>query len=188
MSGEVVYRSMHPDVLAAFYDWQRCKQAAVDELRAIEVDLDPDGKGRAALAYGGQHPRTVGLKAAEGDDTHPPAGWKYVPAPHPHIAPHRRSKAGKEAYARLMAWTSPPLRFPGMPRESWVPNPHGSGHKVLTPGCGVLEGVAYARWDGDADLSADRMMSDGTTVDASMWGPCPLSEFYAVAERNGVDQ
>lgn len=195
MPDAIIFRSTHPDVLQAWDDWVAGRRSSADALKALASQIDPDGNEREVLAYAatGTWPATaVGLKALPQDREAPPTGWRHIDPgrglDHCFILPYRRSKQGKEIYELIKAWQQPQLDIPGMPRESWVYRgaPHGA-MAVLSPGIAVIDRVVYAKWAGDADLSADRSMSDRRTVDPSMWEPCPLSEFYAATERASVD-
>ena len=192
MSDRIVFRSTHPVVVESWDAYLAARRGFTADLVTVAAEIDPDGKGRKMLAFDGSWGSFAsGLAVIPEDATHPPEGWRVQQIGKTHLAlvPIRRTKIGREISERIKALRLPEYHPPGMPSESWPRscNPNGST-PVYRPGVRRIDGAIYCVWNGEADLAADRLMSDGKTVDPEMWEPCPLSAYYAAVEAHAGDE
>ena len=129
----------------------------------------------------GRGGRFLGLPWDNGKDV--PVGWK-VSKDH-HLVPDRRVKAGKEWAKRVQAL--PPMKS----RAACDGHPGNMFHVAPTGGFYLHEpqfhrfvddGPIYMIWNCACDES--KMSEDSITegVDATIWQPVKLSEFYAEVE------
>lgn len=178
---ETVYRSSHPDVLAAplahsaaHDEWRKKTRALVDELGF---------PGHNPLIVGGfLQFRVTGIEYKA--DTKAPDGWRVTEsAGHQVFAPDKRTKAGKQAAAALKTIDPPEdprLNLPGMPASCWV------GNRILNPGMALKNNdtVVYITWRCTVPElgTAPERTAKGDQVDLTIWERVKLSEYYAVLE------
>lgn len=88
--------------------------------------------------------------------------------------PDKRTKAGKEAYAKLQANKFPgwaEWKIPGMPPEVHSPHPDKAAHKIHWATAHDLGDHLLCAWNTDAKVKHDER-----------WRPLKLSEYYALVE------
>jgi hypothetical protein len=165
-----VFRSTHPDALAA---WHTAHEQAQEIGRQRRTLLDDMGfAGRPALINEG---RMLGV---EHRDEHGPIpeGWRRDRHTDGAIVPHRRTKTGAAIGKKLDALTMPDVRrkLPGgMPEMAWD---LGNG-RVYYPGISLHGDALYVRWGGDPEKS-----ERSVRLDPGVWERLKLSEYYAVLE------
>lgn len=162
MGDAAVYKSTHPDVLAAWED-SVCRHvgwvAAVKRFAAR-------WPGHQALqtSYPG-HKFIVGLDGTE----QPGPEWRWN-RQRGQWVPDKRNKAGKALSKEMNELAVQGLgKLPGMPSEIL-----GPGH-MYSHGVDVWDRVVWVSWNCGADLLAD--------IDLTIWEPGKLSEYYAAKEQ-----
>jgi hypothetical protein len=161
-ASKVVYRTSHPDALAAWHSAAAAREAWADQMKAF---LDEHGFGNRSV-YIGHSGRVLGINHEQGDDV--PDGWR-VDSRTGHLMPRLAKKAGKAIDARLAELHQPDPRdaMPGMPKECFV------SLALLTCGLALIEGALYATWS--RPIPEDQ-------VDLTVWERIKLSEYYAAVE------
>lgn len=165
MTAEAVFKSTHPDVLAAWdkaeSDWQTYRDAVnafrdrYPTQRVIVADLT---EGRECV---------VGL---DGDPANPPPGpWRWTLKAR--FVPDKRSNAGKLLAIEMknLAYTPPPI--PGQPG---LIISDGLWHSC---GFHVYDGVAFADWSCGYET-----VERNDRFDPTIWVRAKLSEYYAAVE------
>ncbi|MFD9950545.1 hypothetical protein ACFWYW_57545 [Nonomuraea sp. NPDC059023] len=168
MSDKVVYRSTHPDVLAAWGFAARAREEWADQMKAF---LDEHGLGKRTVWTYNVTGEVFGIED-NGDDI--PDGWR-VDSRTGHLMPKLATKRGKAISARLKELPQPDPRasMPGMPAECFV------SLARLVCGLAELGGALYATWSREISESE---------VDASLWERVKLSEYYAAVEAHEAAQ
>lgn len=171
MSIAHVFRSIHPDLLAARDAWLVERAAFGEKVAALRARHGINGKGYQVLGDR-KVDRLVGFIAEGSQRGNPPAGWKYS-AKHNALSPYRRTKAEKAVALEFDSLTCTSHRgaLVGMPPECF-----GCLPTVHRPGIEEHGGFIYVMW-GDCKSMQDK-------VDADIWEPVRLSEFYAAREAD----
>ena len=175
----IVWKTDDEQQIAKFEAWKAQRQAHIDAACALAAEVTGHS---AYLDRGG---RFLGLPWDGGGDV--PAGWKVsdvpigVRMPEGCIVPDRRLKAGKEWAKRV---TALPLMSP---RAACDGQPVCVFHRP--PGRSLMHepqfhrftdnGPLYMIWNYDCDASLSDKDSITKGVDATIWQPVKLSEFYA---------
>ncbi|MFI6496840.1 hypothetical protein [Nonomuraea typhae] len=166
MSDKVVYRSTHPEVLAA---WEAKKQKMTDVYEQRRKLLDELGfEGRPALITDTQ---IHGVQFAGADI---PAGWRADYQFGNAIIPNKRTKIGKQIAKRFEELHTPnPRALVGMPGTDvelgrWAE-------------CGLreMDGALFVTWPRPIDEKR---------IDLDRWERVKLSEFYATVEAHEAAQ
>lgn len=167
MSDLTVYRSTHPDVLAA---WNKAEQRAAEIVNQRKAFLAEHGFTERTIAVRGQW--MIGV--AHPEDQPVPDGWRHDRSLTGAIVPARRTTAGKKIGAQLDKLTlpSPRKNLPGgMPEMAW------GDHRMYRPGIALIGDAIYVKWGCDPE-TVDQMAK----VDRDVWERVKLSEYYAVLE------
>lgn len=171
MADLTIYRSTHPDALAA---WHAAHQLAKDIGRRRRALLDQLGfEGRQALIA--EH-RIIGVEHRT-EHGPIPDGWRRDRATDGAIVPDRRRGPGKKLGKQLDGLTIPDLRkrLPGgMPEMVW----NLADGKVHSPGFAFMGGALYVEWGCDPEK-----VERSATLAPEIWERVKLSEYYAVVER-----
>lgn len=173
MADLTVYRSTHPDVVAAW--------------RKLQTDATAIGKARAAyldeLGFPGRQALVLGqmmLGVAHSIDDGPlPAGWRWDAKTRGAIVPDRRTVKGKQIDKRLAELTVPGrevVLLGGMPDTVWALE---AGH-TYDPGVRLLGDAVYVTWS----CTSAQVMRRVRDFDSGMWQQIKLSEYYAAVEAH----
>lgn len=168
---KVVYRSSHPDVLAAVEKYSTEYEGWRDRARALIADLDFEG--RHWIVSDGFQRAILGVESV-GDET-PPLGWRHAVRGNCSVlVPDKRRKAGREAYDRINECgpaPDPRHSLPGMPSDYFGPG------SLYQPGLQEMAGAVWVVWG--YDIPVDK-------IDLAIWARARLSAFYAaIEERDG---
>lgn len=170
MTGDtkVVYRSTHPDVLAAVEKYSTEYEGWRDRAKALIADLGFEG--RHWIVSDGFHRTVLGVET-DGNEV-PPRGWRHtVRGGCSVLVPDKRIKAGREAYDRIEdCGPAPDPRdsLPGMPGDYFGPG------RLYQPGLQEMAGAVWVVWG--YEIPAE-------LVDLAVWERAKLSAFYAAAEE-----
>jgi hypothetical protein len=174
VTDKVVYRSTHPDVLAAYHAIQDDYRDFVAWMRSVVAEHDPTGERHPISVKGSACLWFVGMSHEDGQPI--PDGWRRS-AKTGYLVPDRRRAAGKRLAQTMESRSqkfSPAERIEaaGMPGILWGPS------RFFTGGFDLLEDDAavYAPWSGEAEP-----LLDGK-VDLGRWERVPLSRYYAAVE------
>lgn len=170
MSTQHVFRSTHPDALAAWQDVQ-AKRAEVRRKRTELLD-ELGFAERRQLVNGN---RLVGIEHREehGDI---PEGWRRDSKTYGAIVPARRSPTGKKIGKRIDALPTPSLRaalLGGMPEMAW----DLENNFICHPGVEQFGDAIYVKWDCDPEK-----VERDIHLDPNIWQRIKLSEYYAAVE------
>lgn len=159
-----VYRTTHPDALAAWHTAAEARQVWGEQMKAF---LDEHGFGDRNV-YISHHGRPLGITHADGDPV--PDGWR-IDSRTGHLMPRLATRAGKKIEARLGELRQPDPRhnMPGMPMECFV------SRALLTCGMRIIGGALYVEWG--------RLIPEDL-IDLKVWQPVKLSEYYRALEAN----
>lgn len=174
MPGKIVYRSTHPDVLAALASYDQDFQAYKAAIRAILDGAGLEGCKIWATTGGWDPGRFLGIDVPEGEP--PPAGWRTG---RQFAIPDKRYAAGKRMAAALKALKHPgdPMaRIPGMPPDILTPG------GFATPGMERMGGALYVIWGRDPEIARGSFTAKTTDIDPALWTRLKLSEYYAARE------
>lgn len=176
-----VYRSTHPDVLAARDAWHAAITEWPDRAAALLDELYLPGHNLLI------HTGTGGKRWLGGvtrDGIAPPQGWRQTTAgEYDVIQPDKRTREGRAAAALLDECRPPDEQnrwLPGMPPLHW------GDQAMATPGVQEMDGAVWATWSitvpelaPDADPEQGRR---GDHVDLARWERVPRSRYYAAVE------
>ena len=180
----IVWKTDDEQQIAKFEEWKAQRQAHIDAACALAAEVTGHS------AYLGRGGSFVGLPWDGGGDV--PAGWKVSDVPigvrmsKDCIVPDRRLKAGKEWAKRVTAL--PPMSR----RAACDGQPVCVFHRAPT-GLSLMHapqfhrfsdnGPLYMIWNCNCDEASMRDEdSIAKGVDATIWQPVKLSEFYAEVE------
>lgn len=172
MAERTVYRSTHPDALAAVQNAQDGHRAAEAARRAL---LDELGfTGRRGLIT---DQALIGVEHRPEDGPIPP-GWRRDRRTDNAIVPDKRKAVGKAIWARLQdrALRSPNLRamLPGgMPQRAL----DFDAGRSYEPGIRMIDGAVYVTWSADPEL-----IERGDKIDPETWERIKLSVYCAAVE------
>lgn len=182
MADKYVYRSDHPDVLAAWERWDDESLAFHNAIQDAKKEwgFPPD----ASCSYlTTRTMRVVGVKPFGDNARRPPEGWR-LDTKHWLWVPFRSRKEGK-AIAKLMdSLTCEKVTsyLPGMPAEHW------QGLTFRHPGVRAMAGALWVTWSVDLDAVRNTLVKkDEAPYDHEIWQRVPLSEFYAKVEIYGEE-
>lgn len=168
MADKTVYRSTHPDVMAA---WRTAQEQAIEIGRQRRELLDSLGfVGIRALTT---DTHILGVEHLAGEI---PAGWRRDRQTSMAIVPNRRTKAGAEVGRQLDRLTMPDPRLiliGGMPHMVWPDDEV----RTYWPGRRLLDGAVWVTWGCDPEKSGRTV-----TIDPEVWQRMKLSEYYAAVE------
>lgn len=174
MRDPIVYRSTHPDVLT---HWDKTASAAAQKAWRARVDATV-----AELGFEGRNPvvtDTIFGATVTGVE-HPadgplPTGWRRHRDLDGAIAPHKGTKVGKEAAAKLrrLDLPNPRLNMPGgIPKAASA----ASERAFLAPAVQRIGDAVYVRY------SQEISEKDAARIDSTVWKRTPLSVYYAALE------
>lgn len=171
-----VYRSSHPDVLAAWADTQRRFDAWHSEvvvLRAAFPDhqvLQHEFDGRISVA------------ALRGPSA-PGQAWRYVKR-QDYWVPDRRLKSGKAMADRIDGIRVTGMgKLPGMPDTAHGGRAaNGYGTQLHHPGMFEHDGTVWVKWSCSHEAVVESGWSK-TTLDLELWELAKLSGYYLAVEE-----
>lgn len=186
MGDLIVYRSAHPDVLAAVEryraDYDAWRTRAKDLLRNLGFE---DRTWFVTTAIHSWH--LVGVTDDGGQE--PPSGWRRtVKNDQAVLVPDKRRAYGKHI-ARQLDECAPPAgpqtRLPGMPGD------HLGRGRLFMPGLREMQGAVWVTWgcavpENEAD--GPGAAHQATAVDLGVWERVRLSAFYAAIEQQDDEQ
>lgn len=165
-----VYRSDHPDVIAAWADSQAAYEAQ-REARAEALVRWGFAANQSVYvvntALSGH--RWAGIAWTSDED--PPAGWRRDKDDREFLVPHRRSALGKRVDAEFAA-----LARTVEPRRALSP----LGMPAIAMGAGTVSTYAARLTDGVVWVGWASPPVEGP--DPTWWDWAPLSEYYALVE------
>lgn len=170
MTDRIVYRTGAPEALALWETWRTKTDEFRERVAAVAADLGFSDRGPAQLSG-----RIIGF--SHDSDTPPPPGWRIHPRTDKVIVPDRRTQDGKATAALLEDLKIPNLRdhLPGGMPGTVIDFDHlrFADGKITRHGDALY--VTY---------EMERMPEEYSThIDAGMWEPVALSEYYALIER-----
>ncbi len=174
---ETVYRSTHPDVLAAVATYRAAMADWHERTAALLTDLGFVGRDLLVATTLG-HRHITGVEFKPGDPI--PEGWRRQgKGSATRLVPRLGLKAGK-AIARRIDEAKPPADvrtdLPGMPAHRW------NGSAFDTPALHEIDGAVWLVWP--YELKATAVVGDTRSdyVQVRMWERVRMSEFHAALE------
>jgi hypothetical protein len=170
VSDKTVFRSTHPDTLAA---WDDVHKRAEEVDRARRTLLDELGfEGRPGFIG------DIGIYGVQHLDEHGPVpdGWRRDANTYEAIVPDRRRKIGKEVGEKFEALNMPDLRK-ALPGRMPVTVLNLEISKRHWPAIKRFDDAVYVVWGCDPEK-----LERGDRIDSKVWERIKLSEYYAVVE------
>lgn len=169
-----VYRSSHPDVLAAWGDQQTRYWAWHAEVLAFGSEF-PDHQVLQREFDG-----RISVDALRGP-TAPGPAWRYVKK-QDYWVPDRRLKEGKAVDDRMERLRVSGMgKLPGMPDTAHGGWPARGGTQLHHPGMFKHAGTVWVKWDCSHEAVAESGWSK-TTLDLDPWELERLSAYYLAVE------
>jgi hypothetical protein len=171
MTGQTVYRTADPAVIAAYRAAQDALTAYRQEIGDVLERHDVGHLTRMGTTGHGAG-RFAGL--APDPDGDVPAGWRTGKTGY--LIPDSRTRHGKavrDALGSLAYPGDPRDALPGMPSQMLVPG------RFLTCGVHLFGDVLYVTWSADEKALGD-------SADLTVWCLTKLSEYYAAVEQAGA--
>ena len=185
---KAVYRSTHPEVLAAWDDTQQRHRELAEKVKALRAEFPNHPpmvyrySDRAQFSHLSFHEDMPSI----GNDFGPPPepeGWRIKKegrSTYLGWVPDKRTKAGKAMAARLAE-----IKVTGMGHFPGMPTTVLEGNHWYSHGSVVHDGVAYAHWGCSfADVESSNW-SRG--LDTDMWQRCRMSEFWMAKEAHDAE-
>lgn len=169
---EVVFRSTHPDVLAAPESWRAAMADWHTRSDALLTEMGFTDRKFLVVSYMTSR-NIAGVEYRAGDEV--PNGWRLANRDgHEVLVPEKRRAAGKATAARIEECHPPSFPnsyLPGMPAEHWV------GNRILAPEVREMGGAVWVKWRCESVPG----------VDEALWERAPLSKYWAAREAQDAE-